>query len=181
MKTGKNEKINHPYLESEEMGERSDSEHYMVRAALLTLPRVSAPPGFEFRLQRCIRYAESQQSARDGEPIFTWRWLSVGLGVATAVAAGLIFFEPQQAQTPSAMFTESAEQPQVRITSPFPVTAPSTARLLPDRSYTGSPERITDGDLLATDGSAADSASRNFHPSEGQMQMVGGEQKISGK
>ena len=180
MNSEKNKKNRNPYLESEEMDESPDSGHQMVRAALLTLPHESAPPGFEFRLQRCIRYAESGQPARDGEPILTWRWLSVGLGVATAVTAGLIFFEPQT-QTPSAMLTESAEQPAVHQSSPFPITPPSTASLQADRSYTGSPERITDGDMVATDGSAADSASRTFHPSEGQMQVVGGEQKISGQ
>ena len=179
MNVEKNKKNKYPYLESGEMDENSDSGHQMVRAALLTLPQVSAPPGFEFRLQRCIRYAESGQPARDGEPILTWRWLSVGLGVATAVTAGLILYEPQT-QTPSAMFSESAEQPAVHQSSPFPVTAPSTASLQAEHSYTGSPERITDGDMVATDGSAADSASRTFHPSEGQMQVVGGERKISG-
>ena len=179
MNAEKNKKNKYPYLESEELDESLDSGHQMVRAALLTLPQVSAPSGFEFRLQRCIRYAESGQPARDGEPILTWRWLSVGLGVATAVTASLILFEPQT-QTPSAMLTESAEQPAVHQSSPFPVTAPPTASL-PDRSYTGSPERIIDGDIVATEGSAADSASRTFHPSEGQMQVVGGERKISGQ
>lgn len=36
------------------------------------------------------------------------------------------------------------------VTSPFPVTAPSPASLQAENSYTGSSERITDGDMLAT-------------------------------
>ena len=180
MNTGKKKKNEYPYLESEERDESSDSGHQMVRAALLTLPHVSAPPGFEFRLQRRIRYAESGQLARDREPVFTWRWLSVGLGVATAVTAGLIFFEPQ-AQTPTAMFVESAQEMPVQVTSPFPVTTPTTAALQVEGSYTGSPERLTNGEMLATDGSRADSASRTFHPPEGQMQVVGGNKKLGGQ
>ena len=180
MSTEKNKKNRYPYLESEEVDESPDSGHQMVRAALLALPQASVPSGFEFRLQRCIRYAESGQPARDGEPILTWRWLSVGLGVATAVTASLVLFEPQT-QAPSTMLTESSERTPAHITSPFPGTTPATASLQGEHSYTGSPERIIDGDMVATDDSTANSASRTFHPSEGHMQVVGAEKKIRGQ
>ena len=155
-------------------GADTDSRYLAIRASLLTLPKVQAPAGFEFRLQRRINRLGYRHTEKVWESwIFTRRWLSVGLGAATAVIVGLLFFQPQQPELPSSAFTQEIQPATPSVPNPFPV-AMSTDEFEGERSFTGSPEREIEGDLLAEDKQKEETRDRSFNPPSGHFQAVGG-------
>lgn len=151
----------------------TDPAYEAIRASLRTLPQAPVPTGFESRLQRRIDGLESRRLGRAWEYwTFTRGWLSAGVGVTTAVVVGLLFFQPRQPELPSSAFTEEMQPASPSVLSPFPVTSSARALGEVERSFTGSPERETDLDLLAGE-ERTDSLGHSFHPPSGHFQVVG--------
>jgi hypothetical protein len=143
----------------------------MIRTLLVGLPKVQAPVGFEFRLQRRIERVRSPRSRLGWDSwILSWRWFSVGLGVATAVVVGLIFFTPGQENLPS-MATQGIRSTGAPVAESSVGTVPSEEITGPDRSYTGSPERE---DQVVASQEEMDSLGHEYHPVVGHFQSVGG-------
>jgi hypothetical protein len=146
----------------------------MIRTLLVGLPRVQAPVGFEFRLQRRLEQVRSRRSGHAWDSwIFSWRWFSVGLGVATAVVVGLVFFTPEQGNLPSMATTQSIRGAGAPLVESSVGAVVNEEIAGPDRSYTGSPERESEQGSLADQG-GLDSLGHEFHPPVGHFQSVGG-------
>jgi len=157
-----------------------DPAYVVIRTSLRTLPRVAAPAGFESRLHRRIERLESGRAVRAWDSwVFTRGWLSAGVGVATAVVVGLLFFGPQQADSPSSVFTEGMQPTSPPLSNPFPVASSVAGMEMGERSYTGSPEREIDRDLLAGD-ERVDSTDHSFRPPSGHFQAVGDGHPVAG-
>ena len=151
-----------------------DPIHRAIRALLVALPHIEAPLGFESRLWNRVAQIKSRRNGLNLDLwIFARRWLSVGLGVATAVVIGLVFFESQQTEVPSTTFSESMEQSAPPAPGTFSVASPANGSGERDRSFTGSPERETNFNMAAGD-RQDDSLHREFNPPSGHFQSVGG-------
>jgi hypothetical protein len=78
-------------------GQRLDEEGVpadllMVRSVLQTMPKVSCPVGFEFRLQKRID-ALSAEPSRAGGRSWVLGWAGAGLGFATALIIAVVAFD----------------------------------------------------------------------------------------
>jgi hypothetical protein len=145
------------------------------------LPRVQTPAGFDFRLRERIVRLESPQRIRRLEwSVPAWRGLSVGLGIATAVIVGLVFFQPRPTQIPTVASTEVIQQVTEPEANSFPVASPAQEDTQVDRSITGRPEREL-GDEMLAEQAKPDSSERGFHPSRGYLQSVAGNPSVRDK
>jgi hypothetical protein len=159
---------------SQDSESSASSEYIQIRNALLGLPRLSCPVGFEFRLQQRLegRYV------RDNSSHHSLNWLTGltagGLGVAAALSLAVFVFDfnPWQANHGVGQIASRS------MSQPFVPVQTEAGQA----SYTGSPER-----LLATDSPQQDAltaavkdstpeAHRTALP-EGRYQVVDGSNK----
>ncbi|MFH1010155.1 MAG: hypothetical protein V1784_02835 [bacterium] len=158
-----------------------DRAYGPIRALLAGLPHIQAPVGFDFRLRERIARLESpQRRIRLEWSVPAWRGLSVGLGIATAVIVGLLFFRPRPVELPIAASTQAVQDVPVPLANSFPMASPAQEDTQMDRSITGSPERESGDEMLASQ-AKPDSLERSFHPPSGYFQSVGGNPSVRGK
>jgi len=145
-----------------------------IRILLAGLPRIPAPAGFEFRLRERLARLESPQRIRRLEwSVPVWRGLSVGLGIVTAVVIGLLFFRPTPVELPVAASTQAVQEAPVPLANSFPIASSAGEGTEVERSITGSPERESGDEMMASQ-TKPDSTEREFRPPSGHFQSVGG-------
>lgn len=112
-----------PRMMAAAQGEDIDTspDHVVVRAVLQSLPKLEAPAGFEFRLQRRLEGADPRPSR---SAIRTWSlgWAGAGLGVATAFIIGIFVFNIHLSGGPGGVAVPMAGNSQVKTSTP--VVAP---------------------------------------------------------
>ena len=153
-----------------------------IRTLLMALPHIDAPLGLESRLWKRIAQIGSRRLGLSWDLwILARRWLSVGLGVATAVVIGLVFFGSQQTEMPSTTFSEGTEQSVQASPGALSEATPVNEGNAQDRSFTGSPERETSFEMVAASDRQDDSLKREFNPPSGHFESVGGNSPVRGK
>lgn len=152
------------WLQDGEAG--ASPEHMRIRKALLSLPRLNCPVGFEFRLQRRLSGASSKQTVRSG---WNWAlgWTGTGLGVATVMLLAVFVFDfhltkgiPGTVTGTSLQASESTGQP-----------VESTDRMYLNGSETLASSSESEQELNKQD---SVSAPRKGELPEGHYHMVGG-------
>jgi hypothetical protein len=123
------------------------SDHTRIRSALLNLPKVGCPVGFEFRLEQRI-------SGKAGRRVnhSMWNWATgvaaggLGLAAALSVAVFVFDFTPWEVGGGAAMMANS------KIVVPQAQPAPVLPQVATgDASFTGSPERVLASDVPVKD------------------------------
>lgn len=150
--------------------EEIDAAMIRVRHALLSLPKVSCPAGFEYRLNRRL------QGTADAQPRAVGRswvsgWLGVGLGFACAAAVALFMLglnDTSQTTAPMAGKTQQVAPRQTRE----PVMEQVTQTKVPGSQTVSPPENA----MAASD--SVPLKSDPTHISSDRLHQVSGEENV---
>ena len=147
-------------------------EHRRIRAALLGLPRLSCPVGFEFRLMQRIQGKTSRRRQTAGG--WAIGWAGAGLGVAVAMIVSFVAFDLQwnSGLEEGTVTAGAGQSPAIQVESQ-PDLAGSNSATITDPGSESIPVESESVELASTKEDSAEMIRRGEIP-EGLDQRVSG-------